>query len=231
MRALELTTLDDYARRLGEDTGERAVLDALCRIVISRFYRDRSVWEALRDALRTRGASRSAEAPTHSPFRAWSAGCACGEEPYTLVMLWQELFPARVDELEVLASDADARLLERAREGLYGPSSVRALPDAWRERHFVPAGDGFELEAALRTRVDFRVQDLRHAFPRGPFDVILCRNLAFTYFDEERQRALATRFAQLLGEGGLLVVGAHEHVPSGCGLERLPASPALWRRT
>jgi chemotaxis protein methyltransferase CheR len=109
----------------------------LCRIAISRFHRDRGVFDHLLRAvlpgLAQRASERGAEA-----VRCWSAGCASGEEPYTLRILWDLGLPAeraRVP-LRIVATDVDARLLERAREGRYPASSLKELP---RERSSQPS--------------------------------------------------------------------------------------------
>ena len=120
----------------------------------------------------------------------------------------------------MLATDVDPVLLERARRARYPESSLRELPPDLRRRAF--AGDRLKLEC--RAQVDFAVHDLRAGSPDGPFDLVLCRNLVFTYFDDELQREVGGRLRASLRPGGALVVGAHEKLPEG--LEALePWSP------
>jgi chemotaxis protein methyltransferase CheR len=188
---LGLASLDAYRDRLASEAGERAVLDAMCRITISRLYRDRGVMEALRTEMR--------------PSRIWSAGCASGEEPYTMALL----FPSA----EIVATDADAALIERARRGVFQSGSLRELPLELRDAGLRREGDVYVVRDELRARIDFRTQDLRVDMPEGPFDVILCRNVAFTYFDEPGQRTVAQRLCDRLLAGGALVVGQHEEPP------------------
>ena len=189
-------------------------LDGFCRIPISRFYRDRGVFDdlggtvlpALGLAARARGAA---------VLRAWSAGCASGEEPFSLALLWR--FAVAPDfpglGLEVVASDVDRQLLERARRGEYGAGSLRELPAAWRAEAFQRRGALYCLRPAFRRGVAFRRQDLRETRPREQFDLVLCRNLAFTYFDEALQREVLARLVAALRPGGALILGRHERLP------------------
>jgi chemotaxis protein methyltransferase CheR len=218
--ALGLDGLDAYRRRLEEDPAEWAVLDGLCRVTISRLVRDRGVWALLRSevlpALAQRAQGRGASA-----LRAWSAGCASGEEPYSLVLCWRlGLAEAPPVDLDVVATDADPALLERARRGVYTAGSLKEVPAAWREVAFEPApAEGgqaaWTLRSAYRDQVRSRCQDVRREAPDGPFDLILCRNLAFTYFAPAVQVSTLNRLAARLVEGGALVLGQHEALPGG----------------
>lgn len=213
MRELGLQDLGSYRVLLEARPAEWDELDRLCRITISRFYRDRAVWEALaRDVLPALG----------SRPRAWSAGCASGEEPYTLALL---------GELRIVATDVDETVLRRARAGVYGASSFKELPPALLERGFVRQGARWRIRPEIAERVTFLRHDVRAGAPDGPFDLVLCRNLAFTYFDEELQRAAAATLAAALRPGGALVLGTHERLPYGAaGFEPWPAAPCVHRR-
>jgi chemotaxis protein methyltransferase CheR len=195
---LGLRDADAYRAHLEAAEGEWEVLAGLCRVTISRFWRDRAVFEALRDEV----------LPELGPnVRAWCAGCASGEEPYSLVLAAAE---AGV-EISVLATDVDPALLERARWACYPASSLRDLPPDLRDRAFE---DGC-LRPKHRERVELRRHDVRDGAPDGPFDLVLCRNLVFTYFAEELQQEIADDLLRSLRSGGTLVVGAREFVPDG----------------
>ncbi len=227
MKGLGLEGLAAYRARLEADPAEWAVLDDLCRVTISRFFRDRGVFDALREPLLPQ-VLESARARGERALRVWSAGCASGEEPYTVSVLFRLGLRPRFPEfgLELVATDADAALLERARRGCYRPATLRELPAAWRAQAFTPQEDGLCLRPEYREGLDFRCQDLRREQPEGPFHLLLCRNLAFTYFDAALQREVLERLVERLAPGGLLAVGAHED--SFPGHERLtPAAGAL----
>jgi chemotaxis protein methyltransferase CheR len=161
-------------------------------------------------------------------LRIWSAGCASGEEPYTLALVLA-LGRTRADcESEIVATDADPCLLRRAGRACYPESSLRELPTPWRTA-FRQVGDELCLHPRYRESVRFLEQDIRRSQPDGRFDLILCRNLVFTYFQLSRQSGIAARLAEKLVPGGLLLLGSHESLPEPVpGLEREQAW--LYRR-
>ncbi|NIQ00652.1 MAG: chemotaxis protein CheR, partial [Nitrospinaceae bacterium] len=192
---------------------EWACLDALCRITLSRFYRDRAVFDALGDEVLPRLVDRlGSAAPV---LRCWSAGCASGEESYSLVLLWHfgpgRRFPGV--RLDLVATDADRNLLDRARSAHYPGSSVKDLPPSWRDTAFDLENGIYRLKKKFISRVRFLQQDLRQDAPAGPFHLVLCRNLAFTYFQPRLQHQALDRIRGALVEGGGLVLGAHESLP------------------
>jgi chemotaxis protein methyltransferase CheR len=211
MKALGLEGLAAYRARLEVDPAEWAVLDDLCRVTISRFYRDMGVFDALREPLLP-ALLESARARGETVFRVWSAGCASGEEPYTVSVLFRLGLQPRFPDmrLELVATDADAALLERARRGCYRRATLRELPAEWLAQAFTPEGDEVCLRPEYREGLDLRCQDLRREQPEGPFHLLLCRNVAFTYFDAALQREVLERLVERLVPGGLLAVGAHE---------------------
>jgi len=188
---LGLPGVDAYRAHLATHPDEWAVLDGLCRVTISRFARDRPMWDALVPLL-------------PSSLRAWSAGCGAGEEPFTLAIL-------RPDA-QILATDLDDVQLARAAIATYPTSSLRELHPAERARAFEITGDAARLRDELRPRVAFVHHDLRLPPPAGPFDLVLCRNLAYSYFAEPAQDALTDRLRAVVPTGGILVVGADEQV-------------------
>jgi len=228
-RALGLADAAAYRALLERDPDEWILLDSYCRIPISRFFRDRAVWERLgAELLPSLAAARRG-----APLAAWSAGCASGEEPYTLALVWHAQLAARFPEvaLDLLGTDAAPERIARAERGLYPPGCLRELPAPLREAAFEPAPDGeMRLRDAFRRGVRFAVGDLRAHLPDGPFDLVLCRNVAFTYFDEAHQRETLARLADRLRPGGVLVIGAHEALPDGADARLAPLGPSLFRR-
>ncbi len=209
LRALGLESLDQYRALLERDEGEWTQLERLCRVTISRFLRDRGVW----DTLRTRALPELAQ-QRDGALHCWSAGCASGEEPYSLVLVWAHagLDP---EALDVLGTDVDPHMVKRARRARYSEGSLRELPQSWRQRAFEPV-EGREpwgLRERFRRPVRFSCSDLWREIPAGPFDLVLCRNLVFTYYEFAAQRELLERFVRSLRPGGLLVVGKHERPP------------------
>lgn len=216
LRALALSDVAAYRAYLETHPDEWRALDALCPITISCFYRDTAMWETLAAQVLPELARRAVARGAHG-LRVASLGCASGEEPYTLMLAWQfavaPQFPGM--RLEVVATDVLEAVLERARAACYPPSSLKLLPPAWREHGFECVGARCCLRARFREGVAFRRQDIRAALPVGPFDLILARNLVFTYFDAAGQSAILARLLACLQPGGALVVGRRETLPPG----------------
>jgi chemotaxis protein methyltransferase CheR len=218
---LDLADLDAYRARLRVDPAEWQVLSALTPVTISRFARDRAVFDALaRDVVPA--LARAARGEGRERVRAWSAGCASGEEAYTLALLWSAM--------DVLATDVHPAVLDRARRAAYPSSSLRELTGAERERGFVPRGGDHVVRPEVATRVTVARHDVRDPPPDGPFDLILCRNVAFTYLDEDRRRAVLANLAGALRPGGAIVIGLHEALPSTPAFEAWPAARTVHRR-
>jgi chemotaxis protein methyltransferase CheR len=193
---------------------EWAEVEAACLIPISRFFRDRAVFERLRADVLPEIAGRRLAADGRT-IRCWSLGCASGEEPYSLNILWKlgpgTRFPGLA--LDILATDAAPHLLARARRGCYGLGSLKEMPDAWREAAFDREGPLCCMRPAYREGITFALADVAKEVPDGPFDLVLCRNIIFTYFDQARQREMLPRLRAAMAPGGYLVVGRKEALP------------------
>lgn len=232
---LQLADLDSYRTRLTRYPEEWQTLDGLCRVVITRYYRDRLVFARLAEQVLP---AMAADAMAHGrrTLRCWSIGSASGEEPYTLAILWRALLAPRFASLtlDILATELDPELLQRSRSACYPAGTLRNLPEALRELAFTPADGLYCLQPAYQAMVTFRRQDVRDEMPDGTFALILCRNLVFTYFDADLQARLLADLVARLIPGGWLVLGVRERLPDGngglievsgrLGLYRKPAS-------
>ncbi len=214
---LDLETFASYRTRLETHPEEWPILDRMCRITISRFYRDKAVFDELASTVLP-DLVRQALLRDRKTVEVWSAGCSSGEEPYTLALLCKFLLlPDYPDcDIMILGTDAEPHLLRRALIARYSHSALRDIPPDW-ERAFERVADDFRLAADYRSAVHFVAHDLRTAPPRGPFDLVLCRNLAFTYWDDALQIEIVRSVEQALRPGGFLVIGAHEKLPAGAG--------------
>ncbi|MFQ6019029.1 MAG: CheR family methyltransferase [Kiloniellaceae bacterium] len=216
LRDLGLDDLDGYRALLAEDPEEWARLDAFCRIPVSRFCRDRQVFEAVGRRILVELAERAAARGARE-VRCWSAGCASGEEAYSLRLVWDlSGEPAgRGVRLAILGTDADEAMLTRAAAACYERASLKDLPAPWLEQAFTRRGTRLCLRPEFRRGISFRQEDIRTARPAGRFDLILCRNLVFTYFEASLQEELLGEIDRKLRPGGFLVIGAHERLPKG----------------
>lgn len=211
LRELGLADLGAYRALLERDAAEWGRLEAFCRIPISRFYRDRRVFDAIADTI----LPMLARAAESGRVACWSAGCAGGEEPYSLALIWtfriQPEFPGLAPS--ILATDADEGMVERGRRACYARSAVRELPPDWIAAAFDARDELLCLGPRWRSLVEFRVRDIRDDPPPGRFDLILCRNAAFTYFPPAWQARTEAALSGCLRPGGFLVVGTHEKLP------------------
>ena len=230
--SLGLGSLAEYRTYLEAHPEEWGILDTCCWISISRFYRDRRVFQCLEQAVLPELARRM-PANGDRTLRCWSLGCAAGEEPYSLSLIWtlklQAQFPTV--RLAILATDIDDHAIARARHGCYSPSSLRDLPESLRAPAFDHTVEGFRIKPEYREPVTFLLQDIREAAPDGTFHLILCRYLVFTYFDAALQSTMLRRLAERLQPGGALVIGNGETLPAGAfGLVPWSAKEGIYRR-
>jgi chemotaxis protein methyltransferase CheR len=231
---LDIPDLTSYRKHLANHPEEWIELDGLCPITISRFYRDKAIFDFIGAAVLP-ALVRRAETRGEREVRAWSVGCASGEEPYTLALIWRFApHPPRGCTLRILGTDVNPGVLTRARRACYPPGSLSLLPPAWSADAFIRSNGEHCLRDEFRADVEFIEQDVRAALPEGPFELILCRNLIFTYFDENLQDALLQRLLGRLAPDGALVIGHREILPAGVlGLGPWPngQAPGIFRRT
>lgn len=210
MRACGVHTYRDYAEHLSRTPEEYERLRDALTINVTRFYRNPETWAYLGRAVlpgllhRTRGR-----------LRVWSAGCASGEEPYTIAMLLAEAAaaagrPEWLAAVRIDATDVDRTSLERTRTARYRPEALVDLPVALRDRWFQLENTEWVVSDSLRRLVTVHAIDLGRDPPPAPrYDLICCRNVVI-YFEREVQGRLFERFTAALAPGGYLVLGKVE---------------------
>lgn len=197
-----------YLDRIRRDPGEQAILRGLLAVTISRFFRNARMFRILREAVLSPLAARM------EPVHAWSAGCASGEETYSVRIAWEEM-EGEKPPLALVGTDIDEEVLSRTTGGIYPESSLREVPLELRRKYFArsPASPGVVLDERIRRSVTFFRHDLLRDDPPGRFGLILCRNAAFTYFSRPGRIFVADRLADSLERGGYLVLGRTERLP------------------
>jgi len=207
---LGLASFEEYNQRIKEGPQERGHLSKILTVTISRFYRDQEVFNTIETSVFP---ALLKENPTE--LKLWSIGCASGEEPYSLSLLWKARFEKNWPQshFSVMATDIDESLLKRAKEGKYKKSSLREVPRDILERFFRPEGEAFVLEKRVRKNVEFRRHDLLREEPLSGMDLVFCRNLAFTYLSKESQIEILKKIFVCLREEGYLVTGSDESIP------------------
>lgn len=233
LRDLGLADTDEYRKYLEVHTDEWQRVDAMCRITISRFYRDKGVFTALTQQVLP-ALLKAAHERGDSRLRIWSAGCGSGEEPYTLSILLRcevrSQFPGAA--FDIVATDADSDMIHRARDARYEFGSLKDLPECWRDAAFDHENGAYRLKSEYRHDVRFLEEDIRRTRLEGLFDLVLCRNLVFTYFDHALQIDSLRQIAASMRPGAALVLGVHERLPIHTeGLSTWVDGRRIYRRT
>lgn len=212
MPALGISDAGEYVRRLRQAAGEHELRSLLPLVTVGKtdFFRDAKQFQAIElkvfpELLRTaRREGRKA--------MVWSAGCATGEEPYSLAMVAMEL-SARPEEFDIWATDLNMAAVESAQQGRYPHRRIGGVSPARLQRFFMPCDGGYEVISDLRRYIRFEGQNLAApTFPKvrsSSIDLILCRNVII-YFDLPTIRGLMDRFLQSLRPGGILLLGYSE---------------------
>jgi chemotaxis protein methyltransferase CheR len=208
-------TIPDYLRLIREDQNVRQRALELLTVSISRFFRDSRLWEVLDHSILPI-LIREVESECSGPVRVWSAGCSCGEEVYSLKILWEGLemlFPA-LPPLELWASDSNPEVLEKARAGVYPPSSLRDVSPTRLSTCFVPVPSGFAVKEKFNSGVHWLQHDfISQAPPRAEFDLIFVRNNLLTYYEPAIHIPAFLRILNTLRTGGFVVIGTNEPIP------------------
>lgn len=210
------------------EKGDQSAFEQLTRLLglgCNAFFRGQSHFEVLAQHLRSR--------PAYRPIEIWCAGCASGEELYSIIMTACEVFGTLTPPIHVVASDHDAQMLALAKKGAYTRAQIENLPTPFRRRFFratAQHGETVQIRPELRDLVTFRQIDLGTPgwAARPYFDAIFCRNTLHTLEWQMRANALAN-FDALLDEDGLLFVGQNDAVEqANATLAKL--APAVYRK-
>jgi two-component system CheB/CheR fusion protein len=206
----------DYLDYLQVHPDEFAALFNTILINVTGFFRDPDAWEYLRtECLPALLAARRPEVP----LRIWSAGCASGEEAYTLAIVLAEILgPHQFDErVKIYATDVDDEGLVQARQGAYSERALSGVPAELVDKYFEKSNSRFVFRKDLRRSVIFGRNDLVQDAPISRVDLLVCRN-TLMYFNAEAQGRILGRFHFALAEYGVLFLGKAEMLLSHAGL-------------
>jgi len=218
LRANGLRSFRDYLAKLETERGEEweAFINSLTTNLTS-FFREPHHFPVL--AEHVRGLRKR-------PIRLWCSASSTGEEPYTMAMTMVDAFSSFRPPVEIVATDIDTNVLDKAQSGVYTLERVEKLPPATLKRFFLKGKGAHEglvrVRPELREMISFRQLNLLDArWPvDGAFDAIFCRNVMI-YFDKETQYRILSRFAPLLETHGLLFAGHSESLHHAADLFRL----------
>ncbi|HKB03139.1 MAG TPA: protein-glutamate O-methyltransferase CheR, partial [Gemmataceae bacterium] len=208
MQAVGINSFPEYVDYLEVHPDEFVHLFNTILINVTGFFRDPAVW----DFVQTGVVPKVGEAKgTDGPIRVWSAGCASGEEAYTLAIvlaerLGEDVFQKRV---KVYGTDIDEEALNQARQAVYKLKDLEEMPPGLVEKYFEPNGERRAFRKDLRRNVIFGRHDLMQDAPISRLDLLVCRN-CLMYFNAEAQARILERFHFAVADGGYMVLGKAE---------------------
>lgn len=208
MQAVGVGHFTDYVDYLEVHPEEFSQLFNTILINVTAFYRDEPAWDYLgREIIPRILAGKKAD----DPIRMWSAGCASGEEVYTLAMLFAEALGPEAfhQRAKIYATDVDEEALGQARQARYSEKEVGSVPAGLRQKYFETAGGHHVFRVDLRRSVVFGRHDLVQDAPMSRLDLLVCRN-TLMYFNAEAQRKILARFHFALNDAGYLFLGKAE---------------------
>lgn len=208
MSVQQIDSLASYVRFLETSAHETDVLFNNLLICVTRFFRDRELWELLGEDVLP---ALLETMDPRNPIRVWTPGCSTGEEAYSLAMIFTEVMERmnRCSEIKIFATDVSKESLETASIGVYSESMVADLSPERLSRHFVRRTDGFQINHALRKGVVFARHDVIKDPPFTRMDLVCCRNLLI-YFQPPVQAKVLKHFRQALRPEGLMILGSSE---------------------
>jgi len=222
---LGFKSLEEYRAYLKIKPDEWEKLDGLMNVTISRFFRDRKLWDELSEKILPEMAKKRSS----DSVRIWSAGCCNGEEPYSVCIAAEK--SGIHFQIDVLAADRNPEALGRAKKGHYPPSSLKELTKKEKEQffHWNEQIQLFEIDKRLKKQVTFEKRDISKSLPDGTFDLIFCRNLVFTYFIEVEQEKFLKNITELLSDGGCLIIGSNESLPDSASFHQTDRSISVYQ--
>jgi chemotaxis protein methyltransferase CheR len=212
MKTLGAPTYRKYSALLDSAPGEYdKVVDAFT-INVSEFFRDKEAFKVLKEKIFPAILAEK-NSTGRRGLRIWSAGCACGEEIHSISMILNDLLGNDYGKytLRLYATDIDEACMQRARDGIYDPVSLKNVDKKYLERFTHPAPDGrIAINDDVKRNITFRRFDLIDGGTFGNyFDLILCRNVMI-YFSDPQKSKLINSFFNSLNAGGYLVIGKTE---------------------
>ena len=209
-------TYAEYASVLDREPAEYGKLFNDLTINVTSFFRDELAYKGLMESvLPALIVKHNKDTSTHKSLRIWSAGCATGQEPYSIAILLLKMLGPDISlwDITILATDIDANALQQAREGSFSAKDVEGIQAEWLNRYLIHKYGNFHIRPALRQLVSFEMNNLANDPPYQDLDLVVCRNVLI-YFNTALQIRVLKGFYQGLKEWGFLLLGKAE-VPVG----------------
>lgn len=209
LRARGCRDLSQYLRVLDRDPPEWDAFLRALNIHVSGFFRNEETFLFLREKIFPDLIREKRE--SGQPLLLVSAGCAEGEEPYSLALLLKHYFKKGLEglSLRIVGMDIEEAVLDKARRAVYDEDRLKELPEDLKETYFSAREGKFSLSRKVREMAEFAAHDIREGMPLAGLDLIMCRNVLI-YFAREHQRRILKAFYEGLRPGGYLVLGKTE---------------------
>jgi chemotaxis protein methyltransferase CheR len=210
VRATNSENFGTYLKLLKKDPQEyEFLLDALT-INVSEFFRNPETFKIIEKEVIPSLVKYRSGSLTRS-IRIWSAGCAAGEEAYSLAILLHRILKTDFNKyrIKIVGTDIDAQSLEKAKKGVYNENSLKNLDPGTKERYFLKQGDTYQVIDEFKSITQFKRHDLISDPRINHFDLIVCRNVMI-YFKKEIQEQLQLNFYKDIEKGGFLIIGKSE---------------------
>lgn len=202
MRTVGVTDGSEYAKVLESDLNEPTLLFKSFSINVTEFYRDLFVWECLASNIIPQLAKK------RTALKVWSAGCASGEEPYSLAILLKEALGKNI-KFSIVATDISAEAIGRAKKGQYTSQNIKNLSPNVVSKYFTMIGkDTYTANDSIKELVTFGQGDIL-SYPFEKLDLVSCRNVLI-YYDKPAQELIFRKFHKLITSDGYLVIGQDE---------------------
>ncbi len=210
MQTLGCSTIDAYINTINASPEDETECKRLLTVPITRFFRDKKLWEVLECDLLPKLLSK-----TPASFKAWSAGCSGGEEAYSFAIVWQNITEkfTTMPCLQITATDINPECLSRANQGIYPVSSLKEVSDEIKQTFFIKRKKQYQVIETLKNSIAWEKKNLFDTSSTTLFDIIFLRNNLLTYYREPDKSAGFNTIAHCLKQGGILVIGAHESLP------------------
>jgi len=205
---LDIRDADIYLERIQSLPEIRRETQRLMTVSISRFFRDRSLWEYIKEKLIPEILSRNPD-----QVNVWSAGCALGQEVYSFKMLWLLLDDESgpLPPLSLIGTDINQEYLDMAVSGVFSDHVIKEMPANYLKRFFQYDQAQYFIAEELKQNITWQLHDFTDKAPvNGPFHMIFLRNNLLTYYKKDSQEGPIRRLTETLTTGGYLIIGAHE---------------------
>lgn len=207
LRLVDLKTMNDYYHFILKDQDEMKTLLDLVTTNLTRFFRNNGHFQAFEQYI-IKKILEYKKRQGSTQIQVWSAGCATGEEPYSIAMVMKDKLPSYI-KIEVTGSDLSLKSLMIAKSGFYPENKIQDVPAHYLQKYFEKKREGYQIRDEIRECVQFDYHNLKFDSGLNNMDVVFCRNVII-YFDAEAQKASIGRIWRTMNEYSFLFIGHSE---------------------